>query len=83
MGRHCDGKCRITVSLQALAAGKAGDDVGCSRSNTKSFNDDKRNTEQQDQGLCFLQQQSFLLGLVQCKKNPCSAMDQFSQQGDN
>lgn len=83
MGRHCDGRRKIMASLQAPAAGKAGDDVGCSWSNTKSLNDDKRNTEQQDQGLCFSQQQSFLLGLLQCKNNPCSAMDRFSQQGDN
>lgn len=82
MGRHCHCKRRITVSLQAPAAGKAGDDMGCSWSNTKSLNDEKRNTEQQDQGLYFSQQQSFLLGLLQCKKKFCSAMDQFSQQGD-
>lgn len=64
MRRHCDGKCRITVSLQAPTAGKAGKDVGCSRANTRSFNNDKGNTEQEHQELYFSQQQSFLLGLL-------------------
>lgn len=70
------------VSLQAPAAGKADDDMGCLRSNTEGFNDDKRSTEQRDHGLCFAQKQSFLLGLLQCK-NPLSAMSQLSQQGNN
>lgn len=46
MARHCDGKHRIMDSLQAPAAGKAGDDVGCSQSDMRSCNDDKRSTEQ-------------------------------------
>lgn len=66
------------------AAGKAGDDVGCSWSNMKSFNDDKRNTEQQDQARALLFTAAiFSLRITPMQNKPCSAMDQFSQQGDN